>query len=148
MNERTLRQGCPAGCRPARLSIECSPMALDTSPEEFRHLADRIAQMASEYLAAVDRLPIAPRTSGADTERLFGRDPPEAGMGERVVDLLRVVVERSRAQNGRFLGYVLGSGEPVAAAADLLASVLNQNVTAWRSAPSAVTIERALVGWL
>src|SRR5256885_234505 len=30
-------------------------------------------------------------------------------------------------------------------AADLLASVLNQNVTAWRSAPAAVTIERQIV---
>ncbi len=42
----------------------------------------------------------------------------------------------------------MGSGEPVAAAADLLASVLNQNVTAWRSGPSATTIERVVVGWL
>jgi glutamate/tyrosine decarboxylase-like PLP-dependent enzyme len=43
---------------------------------------------------------------------------------------------------------VLGSGEPVAAAADLLASVLNQNLTAWRSSPAAVTIERTVVEWL
>ena len=32
--------------------------------------------------------------------------------------------------------------------ADLLASVLNQNVTAWRSGPAAVTIEQTVVGWL
>jgi aromatic-L-amino-acid decarboxylase len=36
----------------------------------------------------------------------------------------------------------------VAALADLLASILNQNVTAWRSAPGAVTIERQVVGWI
>ncbi len=41
-----------------------------------------------------------------------------------------------------------GSAEPVGALGDLLASVLNQNVTAWRSAPAAVTIEQAVVGWL
>jgi len=58
------------------------------------------------------------------------------------------VVRHSRAQNGRFFGYVLGSGEPAAAAADLLCSVLNQNVTAWRSAPAGVTLERTVVGWL
>jgi hypothetical protein len=51
-------------------------------------------------------------------------------------------MEMSRAPSARFFGYVLGPGEPVAALADLLASVLNQNVTAWRSAPAAVTIER------
>src|SRR2546430_1218289 len=51
----------------------------------------------------------------------------------------------SRAPTPRFYGYVLGSGEPVAALADLLASVLNQNVTAWRAAPAAVSIERRMV---
>jgi len=58
------------------------------------------------------------------------------------------VVANCRAQNGRFFGYVLGSGEPIAAIADLLASVLNQNVTAWRSAPSAVAIECTVIDWI
>ena len=123
-------------------------MALDISPEDFRRFAHGVAELAAEYLANIDRLPIAPRATGAETDRLFRRDPPEEGMGERALDLAREVVGSARAQNGRFLGYVLGSGEPVAAAADLLASALNQNVTAWRSAPSAVAIERALTSWL
>jgi glutamate/tyrosine decarboxylase-like PLP-dependent enzyme len=58
------------------------------------------------------------------------------------------VMRLSRVQNGRFFGYVLGSGEPVGSVADLLASVLNQNVTAWRSGPAAVVIEQTVVGWL
>ncbi len=53
-----------------------------------------------------------------------------------------------RPSTGRFFGYVAGSGEPVGAIGELLAAALNQNVTAWRSAPAAVTIERAVVGWL
>ena len=69
-------------------------------------------------------------------------------MGAEALEALQDVIKHSRAQNGRFFGYVLGSGEPVAAVADLLASVLNQNVTAWRSGPAAVTIERTVVGWL
>ena len=43
---------------------------------------------------------------------------------------------------------MLGSGEPVAAIGDLYASVLNQNVTAWRSAPAAVTVERTVLRWV
>jgi glutamate/tyrosine decarboxylase-like PLP-dependent enzyme len=43
---------------------------------------------------------------------------------------------------------VQGSGEAVAIIADLLASAVNQNITAWRSAPAAVTIERTVVAWL
>jgi aromatic-L-amino-acid/L-tryptophan decarboxylase len=40
---------------------------------------------------------------------------------------------------------VLGSGDPIGALGDLYASVVNQNVTAWRSAPAAVTIERTVL---
>jgi len=36
----------------------------------------------------------------------------------------------------------------VAALGDLLASILNQNMTAWRSSPAGVTIERTVVRWL
>lgn len=43
---------------------------------------------------------------------------------------------------------MLGSAEPVAALGDFVASVLNQNMTAWRSAPAGVTIERTVVRWL
>jgi aromatic-L-amino-acid decarboxylase len=53
-----------------------------------------------------------------------------------------------RAPTGRRLPYVLGSGDPIGALGDLYASVLNQNVTAWRSAPAAAAIERSVLGWL
>ncbi len=69
-------------------------------------------------------------------------------MGEAALDDLTKVIDGCRPNSPRFFGYVFGSGEPVAAAADLLASVLNQNTTAWRSGPSAITIERIVVGWL
>jgi glutamate/tyrosine decarboxylase-like PLP-dependent enzyme len=69
-------------------------------------------------------------------------------MGMAALEDLSDIIDTTRPCGPRFFGYVLGSGEPVAAAADLLVSVLNQNVTAWRSSPSAVTIERTVVGWL
>ena len=64
------------------------------------------------------------------------------------MDDLEAVAEHARANTGRLFPYVVGSGEPIAALGDLYASVLNQNVTAWRSAPSAVTVERTVVRWL
>ncbi len=64
------------------------------------------------------------------------------------LDDLKTVIDGIRPGSPRFFGYVHGSGEPVAAAADLLASTLNQNVTSWRSSPSAATIERTVVAWL
>lgn len=69
-------------------------------------------------------------------------------MGAEALLALRNVVAHSRAQNGRFYGYVQGPGEPVAALGDLVASILNQNMTGWRSAPAGITIERTVVRWL
>jgi aromatic-L-amino-acid/L-tryptophan decarboxylase len=121
---------------------------LEISPQQFRHLAERVTALASQYLEELNSKPIAPPTSGAETIRLFRTPMPEQGIGESAFDGLSEVVRCSRAQNGRFFAYVLGSGEPVAATADLLASVVNQNATAWRSGPAAMVIEQTVVGWL
>ena len=121
---------------------------LEISSAEFRRLARQMTDLGAEYLEHLDSQPIAPHTTGAVTQRLFEEGLPELGLGDEALNSLKHVMELSRIQNGRFFGYVLGSGEPVSAVADLLASVLNQNVTAWRSGPAAVTIERTVVRWL
>lgn len=121
---------------------------LEISRDEFRRVAARMVELASELVAEAHSLAAFPRTSGAETERLFHSALPETGLGASALDILPDVIRHSRPPTSRFFGYVLGSGEPVAAAADLLASVLNQNLTAWRSSPAAVTIERTVVEWL
>jgi aromatic-L-amino-acid/L-tryptophan decarboxylase len=122
--------------------------SLEISPDEFRRLAEKVTQLTADYLRELDSRPISPSTTGGETERLFCTPLSEKGVGADALAGLQDVIEHSRAQNGRFFGYVLGSGEPVAAVADLFASVLNQNVTAWRSGPAAATLERTVVGWL
>jgi aromatic-L-amino-acid decarboxylase len=122
--------------------------SLEISPDEFRRLAEKVAELTADYLRDLDSRPISPSIAGEEAERLFCTPLSEKGVGAKSLSELQDVVKHSRAQNGRFFGYVLGSGEPVAAVADLLASVLNQNVTAWRSGPAAVTLERTVVGWL
>ncbi len=121
---------------------------IELSAQERREVLERISELSLEYLEKLDGQACFPGLTGEETMRLFDEPLPEQGLGMSALDALREVVRASRAQNGRFFGYVMGSGEPVAAFADLLASVLNQNVTAWRSAPAAVTIERTLVRWL
>ena len=121
---------------------------LEISAAEFRRLAERVTQLSAEYLEELDSKPISPPITGKESIRLFDTPLPEQGIGEHALDDIAGVLSAVRAQNGRFFGYVLGSGEPVAAVADLLASVLNQNVTAWRSGPAAVIVEKTVVGWL
>jgi glutamate/tyrosine decarboxylase-like PLP-dependent enzyme len=122
--------------------------ALELSNAEFRALAARVTKLAGDFLAGLPGARAFPPVSGESVAGALAAPIPEKGLHAGALDALADVLALSRAPTGRFFGYVLGSGEPVAALADLLASVLNQNVTAWRSAPAAVTIERNVVGSL
>jgi len=119
--------------------------ALHLPPSDFRSLTERVSALAADLLESLAERPAFPRVSGTAVARALEAPLPEEGLGASALDALAEVVALSRPPGPRFFGYVLGSGEPVAAIADLLASVLNQNVTAWRSAPAAVTLERDLV---
>lgn len=122
---------------------------LDISPAEFRALAEQIVGLSTELLESLSSRPSFPsHTSGDTTQTIFNQPLHAEGMKQAAVDSLRQMIDHSRPPSPRFFGYVFGSGDPVAAVADLLASVVNQNVTAWRSAPAAVTIERTVVSWL
>src|SRR5512141_2761357 len=102
------------------------------SPEQFHDIVLQIAELSTDYLRNLDSLPAFPKVNGQQTQEVFGGPAPEEGLGPEALDALQHVLAFSRPPSPRFYGYVLGSGEPVAAAADLLASVLNQNGTAWR----------------
>ncbi|MFP2927878.1 pyridoxal phosphate-dependent decarboxylase family protein [Pyxidicoccus sp. 3LG] len=118
---------------------------LDVSPAEFRRLADRISSLAERWFAELDSRPIAPGVPGSATEALFADGLPEVGMKDAALEALKPVMDGARAGNARFLAYVFGSGEPVGVLGDYMASVINQNVTAWRSGPTVVSMERAVV---
>ncbi|MDT8068239.1 MAG: aminotransferase class V-fold PLP-dependent enzyme [Terriglobia bacterium] len=121
---------------------------LNLSPEQYRKLANRAVDLTTVFLQQLPTAPSFPETSGEETNAIFDLGLPEEPLGEAAFDDFARVLELSRQNTPRFFGYVLGSGEPVGAIADLVASVLNQNVTSWRSGPAAATIERTVVRWL
>jgi aromatic-L-amino-acid/L-tryptophan decarboxylase len=121
---------------------------VELSPQRFRDLVNDIVTLTADYLSSLHERDVFPSTSGKDTEQLFADGLPEHGLGESALRTIVDVIAHSRAQNGRFFGYVQGSAEPVAMLGDFLASALNQNMTAWRSSPAGVTIERTVVRWL
>jgi len=121
---------------------------LQIADGELSRLVDEAADLAKTYWRSLRDRPAYPLTSGSDTARLFSRSWADAGVGPAVLQEFVTVADHSRPAGGRAFGYVFGSGEPVGAIGDLLASVLNPNVTAWRSAPAAATIEQTVVGWL
>jgi aromatic-L-amino-acid/L-tryptophan decarboxylase len=119
------------------------------SDKSFRSLAHRVADFSADYVESLSSLPSYPAdVSGAILEQIFAHDLPREGIGPDAFDLLTRVFQYSRPASPRFFGYVFGSGEPVGALGDFASSVLHQNATSWRSAPSATTIERTVVTWL
>jgi glutamate/tyrosine decarboxylase-like PLP-dependent enzyme len=121
---------------------------LELSTDEFRRLAVEVVELSAQYLASLDMRSTFPTTTGGEAERLFSTQAPEQPFGAAALAGLREFLDHGRSQNGRFYGYVLSPGEPVAALGDLVASIANQNMTAWRSSPSGITIERTVVRWL
>jgi aromatic-L-amino-acid/L-tryptophan decarboxylase len=122
-------------------------LPLQVSADEFRSLAERVSALSTDFLAGLDNRQTVSATSAIDTAA-FDLPLPEKGIGEAILRDLEALTEHVRAPTGRRLPYVLGSGDPIGALGDFYASVLNQNVTAWRSAPAAVAIEQSVLGWL
>lgn len=125
--------------------------SLDPSPEEIRDWGKHAVDLAADYFGSIRERRVYPQTSAKQIrEQLDHNLPIETTDFETVLASFRdVVVELSRHNSHpRMFGYVQGPGIPISAIADLLASALNANLTAWRSAPSAVEVERLVIGWI
>src|SRR2546429_3975686 len=125
--------------------------SLDPSPEQIRSWANAAVELMAEYLGAIrDRRLYHSTSSRQIREQLDSSLPEEPITFHELLQTFRnTLIELSR-HNGhpRMFGYVQAPGTAIAALADLLASTLNANLTAWRSAPAAVEIERLTIEWI
>ncbi len=124
--------------------------SLDITDDELRELSAQAVALVADYFARVAELPVFPDTDAARVAERFRTNVPIEG--EPLAALMedcRAVLNASRhSGHPRFFGYVASPSTPAGAYADLIASALNANVTAWRSAPAATEIERTVVRWL
>src|SRR5881394_1785709 len=124
---------------------------LDPSPEQIRSWANAAVELMAEYLGTIRNRRVYPYTSSRQIrERLDSSLPKEPVNFDELLHTFRsTLIELSR-HNGhpRMFGYVQAPGTAIAAIADLLSSTLNANLTAWRSAPAAVEIERLTIDWI
>ena len=131
--------------------IKDSKNLLDPSPEQIRSWANAAVELIADYLSTIRDRPVYPSTSSRQIrERLDSSLPEEPANFDELLHTFRnTLIELSR-HNGhpRMFGYVQAPGTAIAAIADLLASALNANLTAWRSAPAAVEIERLTINWI
>ncbi|MEO7156995.1 MAG: pyridoxal-dependent decarboxylase [Vicinamibacterales bacterium] len=123
---------------------------LQLTASDRERLGRAALEWALEYFNSQSSLTVYPTVSAKElTASLSGPLPIEPQGLARVMSEFEQVVSGSR-HNGhpRMFGYVQSSASFAAVIGDLLASALNQNVTSWRSAPSATTIEHQVIEWL
>lgn len=126
---------------------------LDLTDERLLELMSKTGQMAAEELQATQQGPVfaqPPESLGirqalGDADVPLPREPEDL---PAVLESAGTALAFGRRSSPRFFGYVFSPPNPVAVAADTLASAADQNVTSWRSAPSATEIEWTTLRWL
>ena len=124
---------------------------LDPSLGEVREWGNAALELLADYFGGIRDRNVYRRMSSRQIRDQL--DPMLPTRGTDFETLLRVFRENilpfSRHNaHPRMFGYVQSPGTPLAAFADLLASALNANLTAWRSAPAAVEVERLTIDWI
>ncbi len=124
---------------------------LDPPADAVRAFGAAALDAAVRYYESLPDIRIMPETTAAAIRAEIDEPLPQVGAGfDRVLEIVdRTILPLSR-HNGhpRFFGYVASPGSAVAAFADMLASVLNTNVTAWRSAPAPTEVEHVALRWI
>ena len=125
-------------------------MSIDLTEHQRDALARAAIDWVLKYFSAQSTLPVYPTASATEmSSRLAGSLPMAPQDPASLMSDVQHIADYSR-HNGhpRMFGYVQSSASFAGVIGDLIASALNQNVTSWRSAPAATTIEHQAIDWL
>lgn len=123
---------------------------LDWGPERAADLGHGAVDVWAEYLAALPDLPVHRGFTTEEVAAALAWDVPDQPDDPEhiLADTRELLLDWSMyTGHGGFFGYVSGSGTVPGAAADLLASGLNNNAGGWRLAPGVVELEQRLLRW-
>jgi glutamate/tyrosine decarboxylase-like PLP-dependent enzyme len=124
---------------------------LDPPAEQIRAMGAAAVDWVATHLEGVPHRPITSTASSAELSGRLAEPLPVEGRGfDELLATFRDVVAPGSRHNGhpRFFGYVSSPGSAVASIADFLASALNANLPAWRSAPAPTEVERLTIDWI
>ena len=123
---------------------------LELPDAQRRALGEAALAWVLEYFNASSAGPVYPTVGARELAALADEPLPKRPQAPaRVLDEFAALAALGR-KNGhpRMFGYVQSSGNFAGTIGDFLAAALNQNVTSWRSAPSATTIELQVIKWI
>ena len=125
-------------------------MALELTSEQRAALGRAALDWVLRYFETQSDLRVYPTISATEMARHLSSSLPiePQDVGALMSEFEQIVSGSRHNGHPRMFGYVQSSGSFAGVMGDLLASALNQNVTSWRSAPSATTIERQVIEWL
>src|SRR5881227_278158 len=124
---------------------------LDPTPDEIGDWGNSVIQLMAEYLGGLRDHKVYRHISSREIRDSLDPALPTKGIDfDALLKVFRENIIPFSRQNAhpRMFGYVQSPGTPLAAFADLLASILNANLTVWRSAPAPVDLERLTIDWI
>jgi len=124
---------------------------MQTSREQFRKSIETAFESARKYVDNLDVMSVGATADLATLRKQLSKPLTDQGMPPE-----QVVAELARdAQagligtgTGRFFGWVIGGAVPAAMAADILASVWDQNGALHTTSPAAAVVEEVAGAWL
>jgi aromatic-L-amino-acid decarboxylase len=123
---------------------------IDLTSRQRQQLGHAALDWVLKYFDDAAEPPVYPAVSAAQLASLVGEALPEDPQPPGAVLAPFAALAAQGRNNGhpRMFGYVQSSGSFAGVAADFLTSALNQNVTSWRSAPSATAVEHQVIDWM
>ncbi|WP_051166597.1 pyridoxal phosphate-dependent decarboxylase family protein [Amycolatopsis orientalis] len=112
---------------------------------------ERLLALLDRYERELPQAEVLPEPDRERLADLLANSMPDKGIGvdglfDRFEDT--ILPSSTRVAHPRFLAYVLGPPNGVAAYAEAVAATINQNCNFWQLSPAASVVERSVVEWL
>jgi len=116
-----------------------------------RALFRQVAEHAADFVETLETRSVRWEAGVEELTEALGGPLPERGSPPDAV--LAALVEAAEPglvgiPSGRYFGFVIGGGVPAAVAADMLATVWDQNAGLYVGGPAAAVVEEVCRGWL
>jgi aromatic-L-amino-acid decarboxylase len=127
--------------------------AVEILPEDFRRIGHRLIDQLADFLSGMPGGPLTSAETPAQIRQAIASDralPEQGADPEEIASQAAELMFAHSLFNGhpRFFGYITSSATPIGALGDLIASVVNSNVGAWKLSPAASEIEAQTIRWI
>lgn len=121
------------------------------SPEEFRRHGHQVVDWIADYLGALERYPILPKTQPGDlTDALPHSGPEQPEPMQAILDDFesQIVPAITHWNHPGFMGYFSVTATGPGILGEMLVAALNANGMLWKTSPAVTELEQVTLSWL